>query len=159
MYDNSTLKRFWNKVKVGSPDECWEWQGSKKGAGYGSFYVNKEEKAQRSHRVCWSFFNGPIPNDLHVLHNCHNPLCVNPAHLYLGTHQDNMRDRTSLGRWEKTRPRGTKHANSKLSELDVLEIRRLYATGKIEQIFLGKMFRVSHTQVSYIVNRRQWRHI
>jgi hypothetical protein len=70
-----------------------------------------------------------------------------------------MRDRTILGVWEKARPRGSNHWQQKLTELDVLEIRRLYATGKVGQVVLGKMFRVSHTQVSFIVNRHQWKHI
>lgn len=89
--------RFWDKVCFGQPDACWEWAGARKGSqGYGEFGVNRMPAT--AHRVAWELTHGPIPDGLFVLHRCDNPPCCNPAHLFLGTHQDNMADRDAKGR-------------------------------------------------------------
>src|SRR3990167_544842 len=85
---------FWSKVDKHAPNNCWVWMGFKKPTGYGLFGVGWK----RTHRLAWEFTNGKIPAGIHVLHKCDNPSCVNPSHLYLGTHQDNMRDRNKKGR-------------------------------------------------------------
>ena len=156
MYPESTLKRFWSKVKLGSPDECWEWQASKK-FGYGKYY-RIGGGYDRAHRIAWQMVNGPIPEGLLILHKCNNPACVNFTHLYLGTHKDNARDRTEHGVWIENRPRGSQHGNSKLTESDVLEIRKLYNKG-IGSRALGRIFKITKTQILNIVNRRQWKHL
>lgn len=93
------LARFWCKVKLAGADECWEWIAGKDKDGYGWF------KRDRAHRAAWIFFNGRIPEGFLVLHTCDNPPCVNPAHLFLGTQQDNMTDCLKKGR----RPSGERH--------------------------------------------------
>lgn len=86
--------RFWTKVAV--TDYCWEWSANRCQDGYGMFKLNgKDVKASR---VAYAIVNGEIPADLHVLHKCDNPCCVNPDHLFTGTHQDNMLDRQRKGR-------------------------------------------------------------
>ena len=80
---------FLRNIYVG--DDCWEWQRYVDHGGYGRIRYNG--KSFYTHQYSWIIFNGAIPPGMHVLHHCDNPSCVNPNHLYIGTHQDNMRDR------------------------------------------------------------------
>jgi len=76
---------------------CKEWDGGAFTSGYGSVYY--EGKARRAHRLVYEFFSGDmIPKALCVLHKCDNPICVNPFHLFLGTHKENMEDKVKKGR-------------------------------------------------------------
>lgn len=86
-------ERFWEKVLITPFYECWEWLGSKDKDGYG--YFGHKDKA---HRFSWKINNGVIPHKIHVLHKCDNPSCVRPQHLFLGTHEDNMKDMAKKGR-------------------------------------------------------------
>lgn len=88
--------RFWAKTIPEPNTGCWLWMGSTWGGGYGQVRINR--RTRFAHRVAWEVSNGPIPNGLFVLHRCDNPPCVNPAHLFLGTHQDNMDDMMRKGR-------------------------------------------------------------
>lgn len=83
---------------------CWEWTGTKDKHGYGR--VRVDQRKARAHRVAWEAFKGEIPAGLHVLHRCDNPGCVNPEHLFLGTHGDNMRDREAKGRGNRWNAHG-----------------------------------------------------
>lgn len=82
--------RFWAKVDRRGPDECWPWSGSRKPRGYGHFIIGRRD--HNAHRLAYELANGPITDGMHVLHSCDNPPCCNPAHLFLGTHTDNMHD-------------------------------------------------------------------
>lgn len=92
---------FWAKVdKSAGPDGCWPYLGFRKWDGYGWIqrYIDGKPKNMTSHRFAWILTNG-IPDDgMHILHRCDNPPCCNPAHLFLGTHQDNMKDKQAKGR-------------------------------------------------------------
>lgn len=88
-------KRFWKHVNKLSKDECWEFIPHKPGK-YGSFSINSKHIS--AHRFSYELHNGPIPDELWVLHKCDNPPCVNPNHLFLGTHQDNVDDMVKKGR-------------------------------------------------------------
>lgn len=88
-------QRFWTKVRKGQPRECWLWTASENNEGYGRFRLNG--KSRSAHVVSWLFAHGDTAG-MCVLHKCDTPLCVNPAHLWLGTHADNMADMAAKGR-------------------------------------------------------------
>jgi hypothetical protein len=85
----SIEQRFWSKVNLKGPNECWEWKANLR-KGYGMFRISN--KIVSAHRVSWTMLRGDIPEGLLVLHKCNNEKCVNPNHLYLGTHGDNVTD-------------------------------------------------------------------
>ena len=92
----SNLKRLefygWTEVESG----CWEWKGKLDTGGYGVINVESQRGA-KAHRVAYAVWVGPI-GDMHVLHKCDNRRCINPDHLWLGTHSDNMQDMWDKGR-------------------------------------------------------------
>lgn len=89
--------RFLEKFDIGKENDCWEWKASKNKDGYGKFWA--KGKHLLSHRVSYAYFIENIPNGLFVLHSCDNPSCVNPKHLRVGTHSDNMKDRHDRSRY------------------------------------------------------------
>ena len=86
----STLARFWAKVDVGSPDECWEWTGAKTGKGYGNFTITPHSLWACAHRVAYEVLVGPIPDGLFIDHLCRNRACVNPSHMEPVTNKVNI---------------------------------------------------------------------
>lgn len=151
---------FWSLVL--KSDYCWEWQACRV-SGYGNYRY--EGRMQKAHRISWLLSFGPIPLDMCVLHRCDNRSCVRPDHLFLGTVDDNNKDRANKGRSKGTfvsghcHPaslrRGEKHWQAKLRDTDILEIKRLYSSGS-RQKDLGIKFCIHSSTVSRIV-RNQWR--
>lgn len=90
------VDRFWAHVAKGP--ECWLWSGAPTSTGYGKLAF-PGGGWQSAHRFSWELHNGPVPDGLQVLHHCDVPLCVNPSHLFLGTHLDNMADMRAKGRY------------------------------------------------------------
>lgn len=98
MHKDILLKRFMARVvKSDDPNGCWLWTGSRSGhQGYGGIRIGN--KTVKAHRASHELFKGPIPPGLYICHTCDNPPCVNPDHLFAGSHLDNMRDKMAKGR-------------------------------------------------------------
>ena len=129
---------------------CWIWQGYINKRGYG--IASRKGLRIRAHRLFYQAYKGAI-KDLHVLHKCDNPSCVNPDHLFLGTHKDNMRDKAKKGRAPGFK--GESNPFCKLTFKQVLKIRELYETGKYSQRRLAKMFDSSQTNIGGIVRKER----
>lgn len=142
--------RFWKKVNKNGPNGCWVWTGSVVGGRYGRFRESKERGVVCAHRFSWELHKGPIPDGegfhgTEVCHNCpggDNPRCVNPDHLYLGTHQENMSDSTRKGR----------NPLSKLSMDQAMEIRG----SQLPNHELAKKYDVTKNTISRIKRGVRW---
>lgn len=146
--------RFWLKVdKSKGSDKCWTWTGYIGSRGYGAIHW-KGSPATRAHRIAFEITFGPIPEGQVVMHTCDNKLCVNPAHLKLGTQLANMRDAVLKGRF----PTGEQAPAAKLTEEQVIEIRRRAASGA-SYWDLSRDYNVVYGTIGRIVRRESWRHI
>lgn len=158
--DENTRQRFIPKVNIGEIHDCWQWVAShnmpadRRKKGYGLFRYNG--KQEKSHRIAWELSCGHIPEGMLVLNRCDNPICVNPNHLFLGTHQDNMTDMASKGRCNPTHIYGEENRTSKLTSMNVAEIRELYATQKYSLKDLGRMYNVSSSNIRKVVRHMTW---
>lgn len=145
------MQRFWDKVRLGSPNECWEWLAHRNHTGYGTFRLNGKE--QKAHKASYQLNVGAIPEGMCVCHHCDNPSCINPAHLFLGTQVDNVADRDAKGRQAKLK--GENNGRAKLTDADVLAIR----DSGLSQNEIAAEYGVSQTVVSNIKIRKSWKHI
>lgn len=142
--------RFWSKVDIRGPDECWNWLARKNETGYGTFSVGG--KTLRAPRVSWVLCNlEEIPDGLVILHSCSNPSCVNPAHLSVGTMADNAKDRDRDGHTA----RGSTNGKTRLSEEDVLAMIELRAKGETYSQ-LSERFGAPMSTVEHILTGRNW---
>jgi len=149
-------ERFFSRIKRTSFSSCWIWIGCRTG-GYG--HMRNGHGLILAHRFSWEFHRGAIPEGIHVLHRCDVPSCVNPDHLFLGSHADNMRDAADKGVF-KRRPRrlGEKSSNHKLDEADIVEIRKLRKRGLYYYTIAAK-FGVTKGLIHLICSRKIWTHI
>lgn len=132
--------------------DCWYYRGSHTPLGYGVFKALNETVA---HRSSWAIFNGPIPKGMHVLHKCDVRCCVNPDHLFLGTHTDNMRDMVAKGRHVFPNLRGEQHPNSKLNNENVARIKVLRQQGKTHRVIADEIG-VSRATISLVLGGKAW---
>ena len=142
--------RFNRYVMIGEGEDCWEWTGSKNKQGYGTIRYNG--KGSFAHRMSYEIYKGDIPDGMHVMHKCDNPSCVNPNHLTVGTHIDNMGDMAKKDRSPKMR--GELNGNHKLTKEQVIDIRKFQ--GKCTAQSAADMFNVSKKTILNIWHRRQW---
>lgn len=153
---NAQLKElFRSGVQEGAPDDCWEWQGSRMSTGYG--YVSLHGEQTLAHRLSWEIAHGPIPDGVEICHHCDNKPCVNPGHLFMGTHADNMRDASRKGLLPVLK--GEQHGRAKLSRSQVLEIRRRYAEQYITQQELADEYGVAGRTMCQVVRGETWKHL
>jgi hypothetical protein len=142
-------KRFWALVRVSGEGDCWLWSGAKCDRGYGNVRWGPRGKTKqlKAHRLSFEYANGKIPDDLCVLHKCDTPLCVNPAHLFLGTRADNNADKVAKGR--QPHHRGETNPRAKLTKEDALDITKMLNAG-VSQAEIARMFGVHQTQISRV---------
>lgn len=155
--------RFWRYVN--KTTTCWLWVGAFGRGGYGKF-TDDSKRTRGAHRIAWELTNGLIPTGLFVCHNCDNPQCVRPAHLFLGTAADNMRDKVEKGRQAKgpnvgpkNPTKGEAHHKSKLNAEKVREIRRLYSEGLLSEDAIAVQYGVHQTTINCILRWKTWRHV
>ena len=137
--------RFWALVDKKGPDECWEWKGFRTSGGYGMY------SRKGAHRIAYELTFGPVPTGLWVCHHCDNRECCNPAHLFLGTARDNAMDMVTKGRGVDNS--GERNGQAKLTNNQVIEMRRLFASG-VPTKELAKSFSLSYHGARAIVTNR-----
>lgn len=157
-------ERFWANIK--KTDSCWLWTAGER-HGYGTIRINSKRR-ERVHRFSWTLANGPIPDGLGVLHKCDVTLCVRPSHLFVGTQADNIADMIQKGRQRKaisarrrrhdSYPRGSDASIAKLTDDQVVAIRRLKADG-LSYAAIGRKYGVVPSNISLICRRMTWKHI
>ena len=150
---SETSARFLAKV-IKRDDGCWEWTAGRHPAGYGKFTA--EKTSVTAHRFSFAMHHGKEPGSLNVCHACDNPWCVNPAHLFLGTQQENIADKYKKGR--ERHLYGDDNPHSRLTTEQVQQIRICLAAG-MQGRELCRLFGVRPMAISNIKNGRLWKHL
>lgn len=151
-------EKFHNRVQ--KSDGCWIWVGNiNPASGYGRlFYGGRNHMA---HRISYELIHGPVSTELVICHKCDNPPCVNPNHLFLGTHADNVADKMRKGRWGGGPKSGQENHNSLLTDEQASEIKGLlklpHFHGKYAQ--MGRAFGVDECAIHHIKSGRSWKHV
>lgn len=155
--NRSREERFWGLVSK-NLDGCFYWKGGTNERGAGLFSVMRDGmKMQQAHRYSWELHFGPIPAGKQVLHTCDHPACVNPDHLWLGTHADNMADMARKGRGRNGHTPGYR---SKLTVEQVREIRdRCHWTNGWTWAGLGREYGVHEETIRRVVLEKTWRNV
>lgn len=150
----TSVKKLLTRIPKGDPEECWPCLGCKTSCGYGRGSVTLASGGSTNitfHRLAYLHEYGEIPNGLHVLHRCDNPPCCNPAHLFLGTNDENMADKIAKGR--QSRLSGEAHGRAVLTRAQVDAIRsdcRPYRE-------IANDYAVGHKHISRIQRNKAWR--
>lgn len=162
-FSQKDIDRFWSQVDKSG--DCWVWIGALSSNGYGEIYFNHQHLTV--HRTSWLIAHGNIPNGMYVCHHCDNKQCVNPSHLYIGTHLDNTRDavvrhRMATGNRQgshthpETVHHGESHGMVKLTNEQVLMIRN---SRNVKQRDIAKQFGVHFSTICDILRGKTWKHL
>lgn len=167
MSAKNTPKQFWSRVRVAAPNSCWEWQGAKTSGGYGN--LSWHGVCVQAHRVAYYLSHGGVSLSTNfrqagtasrykrfVLHSCDNRACCNPKHLFLGSMRTNQLDAYAKGRKVQLKSR---HTNARLTPKQVIQVRRLYDSGKQTQAQLAALYGVSQRVISLVVRRESYKDI
>lgn len=148
--DEVAVARFWDRVdKSGGSDACWPWGSVKE---YGRFTPVAGLPSVLCHRFAYRVATGQkIPYEKMICHDCDNPPCCNPSHLYAGSHKDNATDCVRRGR----KPCGSKSPNAKLTEAIIEEI-RYAAAGGAKQRDLARRYGIDEARISLIIRGVSW---
>jgi hypothetical protein len=152
---------FWSKVnRSGGAHACWPYMGKRCTKGYGQWSLERKRGAKRTgaHRMAYALTYGEIPAGLQVLHRCDNPPCCNPAHLFIGTHADNMADKARKGRCAAA-SKGNLIDSTKLTSEQVLAIRAKHASGQGSCATIAREYGVSKATIGQIISRATWKHV
>ena len=148
MTRKNTQQDFWNKVDIKGPDDCWNWTGALHKEGWGVFrYENSDTR--KTYRLAITFA-GQDPTDKVVRHSCDNPTCCNPAHLSLGTQQENIQDRVKRNRSARAYP-----GNRRLTDDDIRTIRQ--STEKVS--VLARQYNLSWPSIKSIIEKKCYKDI
>ena len=150
--DEERIKHFWARANITDLFGCWEWTAGKNGDGYGNFRWHGKHIG--THRLSYLLVYGMIPKGMLVLHHCDNPPCVNPCHLFLGTHQDNADDMKQKGRSPERS--GERNSRAILKLIEVAEIRKKYSCGE-RRADLALKYGVAPPTIDAVISGRNWR--
>jgi len=151
--NNVEVNRFKSYVMSGGINECWLWSGSLSPQAYGQSKLRG--LMYRSHRVAYRLHYRIDPKDLDVCHDCDNPPCCNPHHLFLGTQADNKADCVKKSR----QARGERVSTAKLTVQDVINIRKLYANRAASIKKIARMYGRKFSTIQKITSKRSWKHV
>jgi len=145
------IERFEEKVELIPFSTCHWWNASIDKWGYGRIGVGGRNAL--AHRAIYEFLYGEVSKELVICHSCDNPSCVNPDHLFVGTHADNVKDRNTKHR----QAIGERVGSSRLSESQVIEIREL--KGTYSNVKIAEIYDVAPNTINAIISRRTWNHV
>lgn len=158
--DGELAERFWRKAKIGTKDECWPWLASTSGSksAYGQTLVNGRNR--KAHAVAYELFHKTkIPKGMLACHTCDNHLCVNPHHIFIGTHKDNMQDMIRKGRGFVPAPMiGSRNPRAIINEETALKVKQFRIEGKARSQ-IAELTGLTISNVGAIVEGRSWRHV
>lgn len=147
------IERFESQISKTNNNGCWLWTGEI--AGHGGGILRMGGQILSAYRLSYEIYKGEIPRDICVCHTCDVRACINPDHLWLGTHAENMADAARKNRMHP----GEQSAQSKLLNEQVINIINFYKTGNYSQQQLGEMFGVEHSIISGIITGKNWKHL
>lgn len=152
-FTDRELVRFRTSFERGNEQACWEWKMRLNDNGYGWLWRTKGGHVL-AHRMAYALENGYVPAGLVVRHLCHNPHCVNPCHLALGTYHDNRQDDLAAGKY----PVGERNASARLTDCGAVLIRQMFKAG-VTQTDISKKFGLSLSLICKVVRNRRWLHV
>lgn len=155
--DQKVIDRFFSRFEQGEKEKCWEWQGGQGNNGYGRLKINK--KNFKAHRISFALFNGYLDSSKVCCHSCDNPVCVNPHHLWLGTHLENMKDRDKKGRCKSDHLFTQTLKTRKLTQEDVIWMRANYSPNTWSVNKLAKKFQVCRNTIQQALKGKTWKSI